>query len=312
MREQVTVDSHFTDISYEIKRELRNAKESIWICVAWISFRAYQDILLQKIVEGVDVQILCNGDYINHKNLNHIVHPLLLDKILLVRNPIPNALVHHKFCIIDDSTLINGSFNWSDAAYYHYENLTVIKNDYKSVNKFKHEFRDLYLMAYQSNLGASFPKINKKTSTFILGMISEPHGIYENVTLQQWYVDLSTNRCRRMGSIDIQHFYNQISTGLPDNDDNDFGYFESKEYYIEVFNRERNQINVIQEFFDIRQNKVHAIGRAIKTQDHNYDDEEPLIDIIWSDVRYRKIVPDTINIDGDFDTVFDESYFAGT
>ncbi|MCX8302151.1 phospholipase D-like domain-containing protein [Enterobacter pseudoroggenkampii] len=311
MKKEITVNTYFNDIDYEIKKILRGAKERIWICVAWISFRSYQDLLLKKINEGVEVHILCNGDTINYKNLSGIVNYQLLNKVHLLRNPISTALIHHKFCIIDDSTIITGSFNWSNAAFYHYENIVVIKNDYVAVNKFKHEFCDLLYMAQQANNGITFPKVRKSTSTFILGMISESHGIYENVILQQWEVDLKSRTCERLHSIEVQHFYNQISTGLDDFDDDGFDYKSSKEYYMEAFNRIRKQIIEIQDFFNFKNVNVHAVGRAIKTMESKYDDEEASIAIVWKDVRYRKIVPDNIYVDGDFEMVFDESYYAG-
>lgn len=305
MNNKITVNSHFTDINVAITRELRNAKERIWICVAWVTFKAYEKLLLEKISQGIEVKVLCNSDFINYRGTKDI-NPSLLKRVKFVRNPINGKLVHHKFCIIDDSILINGSFNWSLSAQYHYENILIIKNDYKTINKYKHEFCDLDYMAIQSSLNIEFPKVTRNTSKFTLGMISESHGIYENVTLQQWDVDLNSDICHKLGSIDIHHFNYITSTGLEDIDDDN-----SKEFYIEQFNRERTKMDDIQKYFEIKGIKVHAIGRAVKSQEWKYDDEEPLIHITWVDVRFRKVVPDVIYVNGGFETVFDEAYFAG-
>lgn len=126
MKNTVTINAYFDDIEFEIKRELRKAKEKSGFVSPGLAFVLIKNFFW-KIDEGVEVHILCNGDSINFKNLDKIVHERLLSSILLVRNPIPCALIHHKFCIIDDSTIITGSFNWSNTAYYHYENVTVIK-----------------------------------------------------------------------------------------------------------------------------------------------------------------------------------------
>ncbi|PHP91278.1 hypothetical protein CBF17_024185, partial [Pantoea agglomerans] len=66
--------------------------------------------------------------------------------ITFVKNPISRLYMHHNFCIIDDATLITGSYNWSSSAAYHYENIVIIKNDFKLIRQFKHEFTDLLFM----------------------------------------------------------------------------------------------------------------------------------------------------------------------
>lgn len=309
MSTQVSVNAYFDNIDHHIKNELRSAREKIYICVAWINFQSYQEILFKKILEGLDVKILCNGDFINHKNLSNL-HPSLLNRISLIKNPIPRTLIHHKFCIIDDSTLINGSHNWSNAAFYHYENITIIKNDYVTINRYKHEFYDLLQLISETKY-AHFPKINKNTSEFILGMISEPYGDYGICNLQNWRVDLNSRICNRLNGQHMPNFYDIISTGIDDDGYQDYGYVKSKEDYQEEFNQTRKQMNLIKTFFNENRLNVHAIGRAVKNQEHKYDEEESSIEIIWVDVYYRKVVPDSITPYGDFETVFNEAYFAG-
>lgn len=305
----IIIDSYFDDLEHKIKNELRYAKERIWICVAWINIPSYQEILLRKQDEGVEILILCNDDFKNTRNHNKI-STLLHNKIYYVRNPINFTLMHHKFCIIDDSVLINGSFNWSKTAYYHYENIMVTRNDFSNIMKFKHEFCDLLYMAQQQKYGAHLTPVSKTTTRFNLGMISEPHGHYENVTLQKWEVDLSNYQCYRLGSVDAHHFYNSISTGL--HEDYDDSYIKTKYDYNDDFERIRHQMDTVQNYFDQRYDKVNAIGRAIKYQNSKYEDEESEIEILWIDIRFRKVVPRILDLSGDLERVFDEAWFAGT
>lgn len=309
MSNQVLVNAFFDDIDLHIKNELSSAREKIYICVAWINFQSYQEILYKKILEGLDVKIVCNGDSINHKNLCNL-HPLLMNHISLIKNPIPRSFIHHKFCIIDDSTLINGSHNWSNAAFYHYENITIIKNDYVTINRYKHEFYDLLELISEPKY-AHFPKITKNTSVFVLGMISEPYGDYGVCNLQNWIVDLNSKICIKTNEQQVSNFYDIISTGIDDDGYHNDGYVKSKEAYQEEFDQTRKQMKLIKKFFNEKRLNVHAIGRAVKKQEHKYGEEESLIEIIWVDVYFRKVVPHSITPFGNFETVFTEAYFAG-
>jgi phosphatidylserine/phosphatidylglycerophosphate/cardiolipin synthase-like enzyme len=53
-----------------------------------------------------------------------------------------HAIAHNKIIIIDRSTLITGSFNFTSAAEKNAENLLVIKGDPKFVEKYLANFED--------------------------------------------------------------------------------------------------------------------------------------------------------------------------
>jgi hypothetical protein len=53
------------------------------------------------------------------------------------------ALMHHKFCIIDDAVLITGSYNWTKNARRHFENIIIVENEFELVKQYKHEFEDI-------------------------------------------------------------------------------------------------------------------------------------------------------------------------
>ena len=49
--------------------------------------------------------------------------------------------MHHKFCIIDDSILINGSYNWTNRAKNNLENILIFKNSNTAIiEEFKYNF----------------------------------------------------------------------------------------------------------------------------------------------------------------------------
>ena len=50
--------------------------------------------------------------------------------------------MHHKFVIIDDSTVLTGSLNWTKMQ--HNENVVIIKHSEAIVKAFSQEFDNLY------------------------------------------------------------------------------------------------------------------------------------------------------------------------
>ena len=43
-------------------------------------------------------------------------------------HPVPYSPIHSKYCIIDDSIVIEGSFNWYNTSVFSHERLVVINN----------------------------------------------------------------------------------------------------------------------------------------------------------------------------------------
>ena len=50
--------------------------------------------------------------------------------------------MHHKFCIIDLKTTIHGTYNWTKAAQYNKETISIDRNR-KTAEKFADEFMRL-------------------------------------------------------------------------------------------------------------------------------------------------------------------------
>lgn len=294
---------YFDGIEFKIKSYLRRANENIKICVAWINLELYQEILLEKINQGVHISILCNDDYKNGKRI-HKVHPEILNCLLTVKNPIARHYMHHKFCIIDDSIVITGSYNWSKAASFHFENIIAVENDFTLVRKYKHEFADLEYLALLSPEEFKSTPISQNTSKFILGTISASRGKYETVTLQTWYVDYQSGSFERLNEIDVQHFVTANEIYEPDD------FVDDKQREIEIFDNERYKMDRLQKYFDALPNKVNAIGYAsIANEDEHIEyGEEPEKEIClsWIDIRFKKVLPCTLYADTELSEIYDE------
>lgn len=146
------VRAYFDNIEEIIIGELKRAKKSIKLAVAWINVRTYHEIFMNLLKKGVKVEIILSDDMMNHrykKSLEELTQDGAVVKFL--RMPSKRNFMHHKFCIIDNLKVITGSYNWTSNAKKNFENIIVFKDEL-SVKKFKNEFKLLKELDHQSLL----------------------------------------------------------------------------------------------------------------------------------------------------------------
>ena len=148
----VTIESYFDNILTKLNHELCQAKSNIKIAVSWFTNYALFKTVCQLADNGVEVQIVINNDSINNGgyclDFNELISKNNV-KFNLVEYP---HLLHHKFCIIDDTTIINGSYNWTRFSGSNYENIMIIRNDKNVVDSFKKEFERIIRIAEHQNI----------------------------------------------------------------------------------------------------------------------------------------------------------------
>lgn len=136
----IVVESYFDDILSKIQNELTYAKHSLKIAISWFTNFALFKTVNELADKGLNIEIIINNDLINNGgyclNFNELISKENV-RFYLVEYP---HLLHHKFCIIDDKTVINGSYNWTRFSGSNYENITIIRNDMNTVSAFNNEF----------------------------------------------------------------------------------------------------------------------------------------------------------------------------
>ena len=106
--------------------------------MAWFTNKVLFEKLLEKQKEGVNVQLVIYDDGVNAK---HGVDVTQLDAVKIRAER--GGIMHDKFCIIDNHTVITGSYNWSDNAEFKNEENITIETDNEQANRFSVKFRDL-------------------------------------------------------------------------------------------------------------------------------------------------------------------------
>ena len=133
----------FENISDRIKLELWKARNTIHISVAWFTNKELFDILKIKAQNKCNIFLIINDDDINNNSsieFNKInTKHFNVFKIALTNN----ELMHNKFCVIDKSIVITGSYNWSYKAQSNFENIVITYDDNTLATQFINEFNKI-------------------------------------------------------------------------------------------------------------------------------------------------------------------------
>ena len=121
--------------------QMKQATKSIEICVFTISDNDISQQIIVSSKKGIQVKIITDDDKINDigsdiKEMSDTGIPIRVDGT--------RSLMHNKFCIVDQQTIITGSYNWTNsAADRNYENI-LVNNDFSVVKSYQHEFDKLW------------------------------------------------------------------------------------------------------------------------------------------------------------------------
>lgn len=174
---QATV--HFQKIKDEIIRNLKKANSEIKVAVAWLTDEDIIRTLGQRSQAGVHVQIIISDSKENFKNINKFKDLIRNQSKLYITSP---RFLHHKFCIIDNSVIINGSYNWTYYAQSNEENILIISLDNKLIEdealltkfnlKFKYLCEKISTSVTETKTLNEFKEYGKEV-TIILAQVDE-------------------------------------------------------------------------------------------------------------------------------------------
>ncbi|RWU10737.1 phospholipase D-like domain-containing protein [Pedobacter chitinilyticus] len=136
----IEVEVHFEDIQTQIIEQIRSAKFTIWIAVAWFTDRELMKELVSKAREGVNVRLVILDDDINSKY--GFPYEKFFETKRVQKTGQYENIMHHKFCIVDFRTVVHGSYNWTVKAKWNKETVSV-ENSRDLAEKYANEFMQL-------------------------------------------------------------------------------------------------------------------------------------------------------------------------
>lgn len=151
--------SNADDILLRIKSELRNAKSEILIAMAWFTNQELYDLVREKILQNVKVSLILSDQPDNEKLDFDILVSQGLD-FIRIKN-IGYGMMNFKFCIIDRSIAISGSYNWSNNAKNNHGQV-LVTNFPKTVQELTESFFRIKTRAEKINSGLSLEEIEQE------------------------------------------------------------------------------------------------------------------------------------------------------
>jgi len=149
------------EIKPAICDELNKSSKNIYAAVAWFNDNDIFEIIKEKARNNVDINIIIANDEINSTLPFKEISDLDGKVFKLIKD---NALLHHKFCVIDEHTLITGSYNWTYAANNkNLENIIILENNIK--------LNQSYIQCFNNILDEEFKYIEETIN--ILGYMQE-------------------------------------------------------------------------------------------------------------------------------------------
>ncbi|RYE26275.1 MAG: hypothetical protein EOP45_04060 [Sphingobacteriaceae bacterium] len=137
------LQAYFQGIKIALLEQLVAAKASIRVAVAWFTQDELFTVLCEKLQQNLVVELIINNDYINNWEfgLRFAEFIALGGKLYLSEHP---AMMHHKFCLIDEALLFTGSYNWTYYAdLYNAENALRVQNSPEVLASYLCEFERL-------------------------------------------------------------------------------------------------------------------------------------------------------------------------
>jgi phosphatidylserine/phosphatidylglycerophosphate/cardiolipin synthase-like enzyme len=177
---------YFGDIRNIILQNLRDARFDIYVAVAWFTDKQIFDLLIEKCLQGLNIEVAIIKDDINIGNG--------FDYDFFVENG--GKLFwddhHHKFCVIDREVVITGSYNWTYKASNRIqrENIIVISSEKELIDKYSYEFRTLQKKAERYMIQPAQIIIEKETLVIeekVIERIVEDIIIDQSIRKASWF-----------------------------------------------------------------------------------------------------------------------------
>jgi len=197
----------FERIAERIQHEIGKAQKSIFIAVAWFTNKKLFEDLVNKAKHGCTVSLIISNDIINlNSKINFDQLQTEKSKVYKIGNG-DTELMHNKFCIIDYSTVITGSYNWSYKAESNFENVIITYNDTMLAGQFISEFHKIRKQYY--------PEEIKEEKVFPLNKIIKRLEILKNYILLEDIEELTkeTSKLDEYNfNTDLQEIINKVRT----------------------------------------------------------------------------------------------------
>lgn len=123
----------------KIIESISSASNDIRIAMAFFTDRDIASELLKSRAKGVDITIILSND-INNENVKSILNPKCKVFTHMANG---RGIMHHKFCLIDNTLLLHGSYNYTYNAVNNNEESLNLTDSFNLINEYSNIFDNL-------------------------------------------------------------------------------------------------------------------------------------------------------------------------
>jgi len=121
--------AYFKNIGKQIIPLLDNAKRKVIVAMAWFTSEGLFQALLSCVKRGVQVELVLLDNDVNFMYYAPDFNLFIKAGGILRIARVNRGFMHHKFCVIDESIVVTGSYNWTfSAENRNIENIIVTDN----------------------------------------------------------------------------------------------------------------------------------------------------------------------------------------
>lgn len=126
----------------EVIRQIDNAKNSIYASMYYFTSREIAQALVRARQRGIEVRVCLNATDDDYGKYSKDVY--LRNNGIPIRTIKGKGIMHNKFCIIDETTILTGSYNWTKRAEFENDENMLVINSREIAKAYKEEFDRLY------------------------------------------------------------------------------------------------------------------------------------------------------------------------
>jgi hypothetical protein len=142
----------FENIAERIQQEISKAQKSVFIAVAWFTNKNIFNELVNKARNHCVVSLIVSKDIINLTSSIDFEQLITGNsKVYKIGNG-NTELINNNFCVIDYSTVITGSYDWSHEVESDFENVIITSNDTILADQFISKFNIIRKQYYSDKI----------------------------------------------------------------------------------------------------------------------------------------------------------------
>lgn len=259
----------FENIAERIQQEISKAQKSVFIAVAWFTNKKLFNELVNKARNGCTVSLIISNDNINlSSSIDFDQLDIGKSKVYKIGNG-DTELMHNKFCVIDYSTVITGSYNWSYKAESNFENVIITSNDTTLAEQFISEFNNIRKQYY--------PDVVNEEIVFPLNKIIKRLEILKNYILLEDIEELN----KESSKLKEYDFNSDLQEIIDDIRKEEFGSAINK---IQIFISKNQQLSI---WTDPEIAALKLEIKNLENQLNGYDNEKIELEKLLSEFQHR-------------------------